>query len=193
MKTIQKILMLLVIVFALTACGKAKETVEETDREEREEKEEENTSVVDTERYKAYIEVLEDVIEDDEWPDGTSVRKGESAQYNEYDFFAICNVDLDEEVELIVEITSTSMAGMELRVYDYDEEEDEVVLQVQEFPAVVFYDNGVMGVAAPRNHTNSDVWPTSYYQHDAKTDEYIIFIRFSLTFFNSSILYLLEQ
>lgn len=180
MKKVQKIMILFAFILMFTACSKADD--DDDDNKERKPREEswendehtedkEKFVEIDKERYEAYVDVLEEIIEDNEWPDGEYVV--ESDDYTGNNQFAIFDVDLDGREELLVEITSNSTAGMNLRIFDYDADKDKLIEQEVTLPSVTFYDNGVIYEYASHNHTPSDVWPYSVATYDAKEDTYV--------------------
>lgn len=162
----------------LTGCNLEEDDSPARRSEKKDEKiekvEKEKLFELDVERYKAYLDVLEDVVEDNEWPDGTEVLvDGNDFGYMWDNQFAIVDVDLDGEEELLVEITTASMAGMVFKIFDYDKKVDEAVEIFACFPAVTFYDNGVLYLEASHNQTGCDeVWPFGLYRMNDKTEEY---------------------
>lgn len=176
MKKLQKILILLVFILMLTACAKEDDDDDDRERKPREEaveKVEDNEKFVeiDKKRYEAYLDALEDIIEDNEWPEGGQVMEGSFRI--EDNRFAICDIDMDGKDELIVDISSASMAGMIMQIYDYDAKEDELVSQGVFFPAVDFYDNGVVCEYASHNQGPTDFWPYAFSWFNSKENTYV--------------------
>jgi len=87
--------------------------------------------------------------------------------------FALEDVDRDGSVELLVIYSTTSMAGQAHIVYDYDASTGGVREQFIEYPAVVYFDNGILKADASHNHTLSEkIWPYTLYRYNAETDSY---------------------
>ena len=121
---------------------------------------------------KKYQEVLGGVFYDRVYPDGSS------CDYDNYSSitinqFAVYDVDRDGQDELIIQFTTSSMAGMTERVYRYDAAGDSVELELSEFPGAVYYDNGLVLVDWSHNQgLAGDFWPYNVYQYNPGTDEY---------------------
>lgn len=87
--------------------------------------------------------------------------------------FAIFDVDGDGEEELLVTVSNTYMAGMRLAVYGYDAASDAVRLEIDGFPAVIFYPGMIKMMASHNQGRAGDVlWPYSVLTYDAQTDSY---------------------
>lgn len=87
--------------------------------------------------------------------------------------FAIQDVDGDGREELLVFYTETDMAGMVAYVYDWDEEANQLREELLEFPALTFYENGI--VIAEWSHNQGlgqTLWPFTLYQYDSESDTY---------------------
>ena len=158
----------LTVVVLLTGCGlkeKTQEIIEQVENKE------EVSYAIDRARYKEYAKVLDDIIDDNEWPDGTNV----SEEWNPYfgqDNFAICDIDMDGAEELLVEITNTCVAGMIIQVFDYDAKADEVVEQYCGFPGVEFYDNGILYEPWSHNQGGAEIHPFEVYRYNEQDDSY---------------------
>lgn len=169
-RTIQTIF-LVTIVALLSGCGlkeKLKETIGDTGNKK---EKEEVSYTIDRERYEEYAEVLEDIVDDNEWPDGRHIKE-EAYPYFGQDSFAVCDIDMDGAEELIVEITNTSMADMIIRVFDYDAKKDEVVEEYTGFPGVEFFDNGILYQPASHNQGGAEIHPFDVYRYNAEQDAY---------------------
>ena len=163
-----RVLSFLTAVVLLTGCGlkeKTQEIIEQVENKE------EVSYAIDRARYKEYAKVLDDIIDDNEWPDGTNV----SEEWNPYfgqDNFAICDIDMDGAEELLVEITNTCVAGMIIQVFDYDAKADEVVEQYCGFPGVEFYDNGILYEPWSHNQGGAEIHPFEVYRYNEQDDSY---------------------
>ena len=124
-------------------------------------------------REKAYIKVLENVLYYHTFPDGVD-RGYDGFGANK---FSICDVDDDGVEELILAYTTTYMGGQETIIYDYDMTTSSVREEFSEFPALNFYENGVIEAQASHNHGRAydadDFWPYTLYRYDETTDTYI--------------------
>ena len=99
---------------------------------------------------KKYQEVLSGVFYDQVYPDGSS------CDYDNYSSitinqFAVYDVDGDGQDELIIQFSTSSMAGMTESVYRYNAAADSVELELSEFPGAVYYDNGLALVGWSHN------------------------------------------
>lgn len=105
-------------------------------------------------------------------PEGGQLEYMESEETpNQY---AIYDVDGDGREEVIISYTESSMAGMTARIYDYDADTNETILEIQEFPALTFYDNGAIKAEWSHNQgLGNDLWPYNLYSYDPETDSYV--------------------
>ena len=182
MKKLQKILILLVFVLLMTACSKKddnddddrkkkpQEKVEQEAETEVESEDAEQFYKIDKKRYKAYVVVLKGIIDDNKWPDGQQVLP--DGQYRGNNQFAIFDVDMDGEEELLVNITDAPTAGMVMQIFEYDAKKDEVVLGEGFYPAVEFFDNGIVKQYSSHNHTSSEVWPYTVSKYNPEKKSY---------------------
>ena len=134
-------------------------------------KEETTSYAIDNKRYKEYSEVLEDILEDEEWPDGTRVPSDWNGGYG-YNKFAICDINKDGNEELIVEISNVPVADMVTRVFDYDAKKDEVFEVYCGFPGMEFYDNGLVYQPASHGQSGNMIYPYELFQYNKETKEY---------------------
>lgn len=167
MKKIGCILFALVLSFMVMGCATSKE------KEVVAPEPEETFSQIDVNRYAAYADALETIIDNGKWPDKSEVLSdGEGFGYIWQNRYAICDVDQDGGEELLVEITTASMAGMVMRMYDYNESSDKVELQWQGFPNAIFCDNGIIQQAWAHNQTMGNLWPYSIEKYNETTNTY---------------------
>ena len=120
----------------------------------------------------AYKAVLESIYQGGILPDGTELELSDINAKDENEF-AVYDVDQDGRDELVFYYTTTSMAGMTARIYDYDEVNDCVYEELREFPMLTFYDNATIG--APVSHNQGyagDFWPYTFYTYDAESDTF---------------------
>lgn len=120
----------------------------------------------------AYLDVLEGVYYDYALPDGTLLHFFEQGIHTD-DEFAIFDVDGDGADELLIRYVSGPSAGMLGMVYGYDAQRDRIHVQLQEFPALNFYQNGAVEAGWSHNQGMAGrFWPCTYYQYDPDTDTY---------------------
>ena len=121
-------------------------------------------------RQEAYSLVMSGIIEKNVFPDGSSAEcfRGEM----EDNKFAVCDVDGDGGEELIIIFTTTDVAGMHGRVYDYDEETGTVVEEWGTSYNVRFLDNGYAITENYHNQTHGELWPYYLYSYLPETDSY---------------------
>ena len=177
MKKIKCTLLVGAFFILLMGCGKRDDNQRDAqlNKVKKEEKEEQEILyTVDKERYEAYVEVLEYAVKYNVWPDGGQVLEENDLYYSEIEnYFAICDIDLDGNEELLIEINTNCMAGQITRVFDYDYQKKEVVEQLCAFPSFVLYDNGILCEYDSHNQTGCDaIHPFSLSRYDAKTDNY---------------------
>ncbi len=138
----------------------------------------EDTSKQDIQLMKAaYISALEGIYFDNVYPDGTSCNFVEDYDKTK-NRFAVYDIDFDGKDELIIEYTSSYNAGMGTIIYDFDPQTNTFEQELVEYPALSFYDNGVVEAAASHNHgmaaTYDDFWPYHLYQYKPELDKYIL-------------------
>ncbi|MCD7908541.1 MAG: RNA polymerase sigma factor, partial [Clostridium sp.] len=120
----------------------------------------------------AYREALEGVYDHNVYPDGTDCMYSSNRSISE-NRFAVCDIDQDGADELILSFTTSSMAGMTETIYKFDPASGTVKPELREFPALTYYDNGIIKAGFSHNHTLSeDFQPYSLYRYDEKNDRY---------------------
>ncbi|MDE7332945.1 MAG: hypothetical protein K2O16_12055 [Lachnospiraceae bacterium] len=125
-------------------------------------------------RLQKYQTVLTDIIEKHTYPDGTDCGFG-GTDVPSGNKFAIFDVDKDGGEELILYITSSSMAGMREVVYDYDEKTDTVREEYSGFPGGNFYENGLIEEGLSHNQGMAplgDFWPYMLHRYQSESDSY---------------------
>ncbi len=126
---------------------------------------------------KIYSSALEDIYFNNVYPDGTSCNFVEGYDKTQ-NRFAIYDIDFDGKDELIIEYTSSYSAGMETIIYDFDPQTNTFRQELVEYPALSFYDNGMVEAAASHNHgmaaTYDDFWPYHLYQYKPELDRYVL-------------------
>ena len=87
--------------------------------------------------------------------------------------FAVTDIDGDGREELIVSYTNAIMAGMMEIIYDYDPVLGVLKRELTEWPALTYYDNGIIKAEASHNHSRGEFWPFALYQYQADADAYL--------------------
>lgn len=117
----------------------------------------------------AFGVVLRNLLYGDTLPDGTRADViGELAENR----FAVADVDGDGREELVVLYSTSTMAGMGGFVVGCDPVTGEVHLELVEFPAFTFYDNGIVKVDSSHNQTFGAMWPYALFVYNGETDSY---------------------
>ncbi|MBP3414606.1 MAG: hypothetical protein J6L81_05370 [Clostridia bacterium] len=121
-------------------------------------------------RQEAYHLAMTQMLEKNVFPDGSSAE----CIFGEMDKnrFAVCDVDCDGGDELVIIFTTTSMAEMSGRVYDYDEETGALIEEWTAFSAIEFFDNGYAIEKSSHNQTHGTLWPYALYRYSPETDSY---------------------
>ncbi len=86
--------------------------------------------------------------------------------------FAIWDVDGDGQEELLLEYSTTIVAGWGLFVFDYTGNAASLRLQECPSPGSTFYSGGLLEAIYSHNHTHSDFWPYALHRYDPVTGEY---------------------
>lgn len=88
--------------------------------------------------------------------------------------FAVADVDQDGREELLVRWTTTITAGEIEAVYDYNPVSGEVKREFIAYPALTYYDNGIIKADWAHNQVPpAEFWPFTLYRHDPESDTYV--------------------
>ncbi|MDE6915072.1 MAG: hypothetical protein K2P35_15465 [Lachnospiraceae bacterium] len=87
--------------------------------------------------------------------------------------FAVTDIDGDGREELIVSYSNACMAGMFERIYDYDPVSGELKTEFSQFPALTYYDNGIIKAEWSHNQGYGDFWPFTLYRYESESDSYV--------------------
>ena len=120
--------------------------------------------------YGAYADMLETLLLTSTLPDGRELPGDMSDQ-----FFALQDVDGDGVEELIFSNSNAPfMAAMAAYVYAYDADTETLRLELEGFPAMDFYDNGMVKVEWSHNQglAGDSLWPYDLLQYDEAMDSY---------------------
>lgn len=124
-------------------------------------------------RNDTFIKVLEEVYQNHVFPNGNDYGISDYSQISE-NKFAIYDIDFDGKDELIIQYTTTAMAGMIEAVFEYDSSLNTVKEEFMEFPALTYYDNGIVEAEWSHNQgLGGEFWPYTLYQYSRETDAYI--------------------
>lgn len=118
----------------------------------------------------AFGKVLWDAYQQGILPD-SSVLEYEGMEFAADQSFALADVDGDGQEELLLFWENATMAGMLGAVFGCDG--GAVYEELVEFPALAFYDNGI--VQAEWSHNQGfagEFWPYNLYSYDAEEDVY---------------------
>ncbi len=126
-----------------------------------------------TDARTVYAEVLRDLLYNGVMPNGGTVDMSWDLSQDQ---FAVYDVDFDGEEELILLHTASYMAGMNGLVMDFDPTYtgtgNPLAVQLGDFPAFTFYENGMAQVHWSHNQTHGELWPYEFYAYDADGDYY---------------------
>jgi hypothetical protein len=120
----------------------------------------------------AYQSVLIGIVDNHIFPDGQECDWTESTDMAQNQF-AVYDIDQDGKDELILIYSTASMAGMVELIYDFDNDTTTSEEEFREFPALTYYDNGI--IQADWSHNQGlagDFWPFTLYQYNSETDGY---------------------
>lgn len=172
------LLLTMSMVFGLVACGAEEEKPVEPEKIVEEKPVEE--AVVSDEpeskdgMYEAYEKAVRDLVDNHVFPGGEEADFLEDMDMDiSANTFAVYDVDLDGKKELIIEYSTSTMAGMVEHVYGYDEENDQLFLELTTFPGASFYANGLVQTQASHNHSKGmNLWPYGVSTYNKDTDSY---------------------
>lgn len=131
-------------------------------------------SDLESARLQKYREVLSDILQKQIFPDGTECAYDGFYPLSDNEF-AIADVDKNGKEELILCFTTSYMACMTEKLYDYDENTDSVVEEYSGFPGAEFYENGLITEGLSHNQgmaSMGDFWPYIVYRYQPETDKY---------------------
>lgn len=124
--------------------------------------------------YEAYQFVLQQIAFEHVYPDGTDTGFDGACGFIEDNHFALLDVNRDGADELIVRFVTAPMAGNIELVYAYNQGENRVERVLAVFPAVTYYDNGL--VKEEWSHGSAlageGYWPYNLYRYQPDTGAY---------------------
>lgn len=87
--------------------------------------------------------------------------------------FAVTDIDGDGREELIVSYSNACTAGMFERIYDYNPANGELTVEFSQYPALTYYDNGIIKADWSHNQGYGDLWPFTLYRYEPESDSYV--------------------
>ena len=122
-------------------------------------------------RYAAFSDALENLIQNRVLPDGTPSDEQDSTTPSR---FAVYDVDGDGQDELILLNNTMSMAGTSGYVFDFEEGSEGLQTELLEYVDLTFYDNGLVKAGWSHNQglAGDHFWPYNLLQYDASIDCY---------------------
>lgn len=123
---------------------------------------------------KKYQEIVTDFMNNKVLPGTVIDDYGDDFGAMEQNQFAICDVDSDGTEELLISYVTAPMISMAEYVIKYDVDNDTLVTELEEFPAVTYYTEGKAITAWLYNHgfSSGEFWPYSYYVYE--NGEYVL-------------------
>lgn len=156
----------------LAGCGEKAEVPEESGTVE-------NDSAV-TELQEAQIRhyyggILSQITAGWQLPDGPLDTSSLEAGFGKMsdNHFAVTDIDGDGREELIVRYSNASTAGMFEMIYDYNPAGGGLKCEFSSYPALTYYNNGIIKAEASHNQGWGDFWPYTLYRYDSKSDSYV--------------------
>ena len=114
----------------------------------------------------AYTDILEELYQ--------AYQDPERFRYEDGPSFALYDVDLEGTEELIVQDPVGEVAGQWVRIYGYDDAAGTAYVELEEYPALYYYDNGVIEAGWSHNQgaAGDKLWPYNVYQYKPETGKY---------------------
>ena len=130
----------------------------------------------DPARRSAYADALTALLEKQTLPDGTVLNDALPAETAAENSFAVYDVDGDGQEELLVLYSTACMACMTGCVFAWDGGTGALRTELQEFPSLTFYANGIAEAGWSHNQglAGADFWPYSLYRYAPDTDSYAL-------------------
>lgn len=126
--------------------------------------------------YDVYQFALQQIAFEHIYPDGTDTGFDSAGGFIEDNHFAVFDINYDGVDELIVQFVTAPMAGNIEKIYTYNEAENALETMLEVFPAVTYYDNGI--VKEEWSHgsdlAGEDYWPYNLYQYHVQNGQYTL-------------------
>ena len=126
----------------------------------------------------AYLNVLKDLYYKYTLPDGAKLHYEDVESPDYYDMtqnqFALYDFDFDGSDELIISLTNPPMAAMVANIYDFNSGTNTLELMLSVFPAIKFYDNGIVEGLWSHNQglAGDALWPYTMFKYNKETSSY---------------------
>lgn len=122
----------------------------------------------DMEVRKIYAATLRNLLYSSILPDGNIAEFAAGA----YSQFAVYDVDCDGREELVLFYDPGITAAARGYIIDYDKDTEKIYIQLEEFPAFTFLNNGNLKALSSHNQSYGDMWPYTLYQYISESDTY---------------------
>jgi hypothetical protein len=132
------------------------------------EKETEKTADGDLNARKIFASTLRNLLYSNILPDGEQAELSADA----YSKFAVADVDADGKEELVL-LYNPGVTASELGyIIGYDTQAKDIRIELTEFPAFTFLENGNLKALSSHNQSMGEMWPYALYQYLPESDSY---------------------
>ena len=121
-----------------------------------------------------YKAALYDFVNNHTFPDGSDCAYDESFGEMSDNTFAISDIDNDGSAELIINYITAPVSGQVMNVYDYNEDNGSISLELMEVPQAEFYSNGLVKAMWSHNQglAGDSFWPYNLYKYNEERKVY---------------------
>ena len=121
-----------------------------------------------------YKAALYDFLNNHTFPDGSDCAYDESFGEMSDNTFAISDIDNDGSAELIINYITAPVSGQVMNVYDYNEDNGSISLELMEVPQAEFYSNGLVKAMWSHNQglAGDSFWPYNLYKYNEERKVY---------------------
>lgn len=121
-----------------------------------------------------YKAALYDFVNNHTFPDGSDCAYDESFGEMSDNTFAISDIDNDGSAELIINYITAPVSGQVMNVYDYNEDNGSISLELMEVPQAEFYSNGLVKAMWSHNQglAGDSFWPYNLYKYNEERKMY---------------------
>ncbi len=126
----------------------------------------------------AYLAAVQTFVDMGTLPGSDAVIPVEGYGHDEWDnLYAICDLDGDGKLELVIRAADSIMASMQENVYVYNEETGEVTDVLIAFPVCKYYDTKAIesGWSHGTGMETDDFWPFNAFVYDEENDNYYFY------------------
>ncbi len=128
------------------------------------------TTLTDKELEDIYLEAVEKLYTERIRFDGLEIEP--FLEDDSVNHFAICDIDNDGTIELIISWLDNCVAGYWGGVYEYKPETGEFFDEGLTEPDITFYDTGLVYEGWRHNQGHGEMWPFDAYMYNKDTDTY---------------------